>query len=106
MHNAGVKERIQKLLANAGLASRRNVEEMVLQGRVAVNGRIVRSLPVLVDPEEDRVEVDGERVKFTSPRSERRYYFILNKPKGVYSTNVAQGAQLRAIDLLPKGLRA
>ena len=59
-----MKERIQKVLANAGVASRRKVEEMVLQGRVAVNGRVVTDLPVLIDPEKDRVEVDGERVNF------------------------------------------
>ena len=101
-----MKERIQKVLANAGVASRRTIEEMVLQGRVAVNGKVVRELPVLVDPDADRVTVDGEGIKLGKGKAERRYYFVLNKPKGVYSTNVAQGAQLRAIDLLPKGLRA
>jgi 23S rRNA pseudouridine2605 synthase len=106
---ASVKERIQKLLANAGVASRRNVEEMVRQGRVAVNGRVVAELPVLIDPSEDRVDVDGETVRLhgsgrggKSTGATRRYYFLLNKPSGVYSTNVAQGAQVRAIDLLPK----
>ena len=46
----GVKERIQKILGNAGVASRRNVEEMIRQGRVAVNGKIVTELPILIDP--------------------------------------------------------
>ena len=54
-----VKERIQKVLGNVGVASRRNIEEMVRQGRIAVNGRVVTSLPVLIDPERDRVTVDG-----------------------------------------------
>src|SRR5205807_10446336 len=56
---ATVKERIQKVLANAGVASRRSVEGMVLEGRVAVNGRIARELPILIDPQKDKVEVDG-----------------------------------------------
>jgi 23S rRNA pseudouridine2605 synthase len=97
-----MKERIQKVLANAGVASRRNVEEMVLQGRVVVNGKTVRELPILIDPVKDRVEVDGARVKMgASSTAGRRHYLLLNKPKGVYTTNVAQGEQTRAIDLLP-----
>src|SRR5205814_9592336 len=95
--NAPVKERIQKLLGNAGVASRRNVEEMVLQGRISVNGRIVHKLPVLVDPEVDHVEVDGERVRLRDRVAGKRFYVLLHKPKGVYSTNVAQGEQTRAI---------
>jgi 23S rRNA pseudouridine2605 synthase len=97
-----VKERIQKILANAGVASRRNVEEMVRQGRITVNGKLVFDLPILIEPGKDRVLVDGEPIKLAADRGGRRYYFLLNKPKGVYSTNVAQGAQVRAIDLLPK----
>ena len=96
-----MKERIQKVLANAGVASRRNVEEMVLQGRVAVNGKPVRRLPVLIDPQEDRVTVDDEPVRFGGRRAGERVYLVMNKPRGVYSTNVAQGAQTRAVDLLP-----
>jgi len=101
-----MKQRIQKILANVGLASRRNIEKLVLEGRVAVNGRVITTLPILVDPDTDAIEVDGEPLKLRSPSSQRRYYFILNKPKGVYSTNVAQGEQRRAIDLLPPNLDA
>ncbi len=93
------------MLANAGVASRRNIEEMVRQGRISVNGRTVTDLPVLIDPQKDRVVVDDEPVKLSMGKGGkpgRRFYFLLNKPKGVYSTNVAQGAQVRAIDLLPK----
>lgn len=101
-----MKQRIQKVLANAGVASRRNIEEMVLQGRIAVNGRVVTELPVLIDPAKDRIAVDDEPVKLGTRRVEQRYYFLMNKPKGVYTTNVAQGEQVRAIDLLPPGLPA
>ena len=113
-----MKERIQKVLGNAGVASRRNIEEMVLEGRVAVNGRVIKKLPVLVDPDKDRIEVDGERVRIggarpggkagkahgKAGRGGDRLYLLMNKPKGVYSTNVAQGEQVRAIDLLPPDL--
>jgi 23S rRNA pseudouridine2605 synthase len=104
---AGVKERIQKVLAAAGVASRRNVEEMVRDGRIEVNGKIVKNLPVLVDPEKDRIFADGERVKIAGQKGGKpaqRLYLLMNKPKGVYTTNVAQGEQTRAIDLLPPNL--
>ena len=104
-----MKERIQKILGNAGVASRRNIEEMVRDGRISVNGKTVKRLPVLVDPDEDRIEVDGERVRLGGATGKAhgkaghggRLYLLMNKPKGVYSTNVAQGEQVRAIDLLP-----
>lgn len=105
------KQRIQKLLANIGVDSRRKIEEMILQGRVSVNGRVVKTLPVLIDPEKDKVEVDGERIHLkskapfgksaVSAEQTHRVYIVMNKPKGVHSTNVAQGEQVRAIDLLP-----
>src|SRR5436190_10492370 len=94
-----MRERIQKVLANAGVASRRNVEEMIRQGRVAVNGKVLTDLPILIDPEKDRIKVDDEPVKVggKSGTAGPRLYLLMNKPKGVYSTNVAQGAQTRAI---------
>src|SRR5690242_14885713 len=97
-----MKERIQKVLANAGVDSRRNIEEMILQGRISVNGRVAKRLPVMVDPEVDQIAVDGEAVKLKSPKVAKRVYILMNKPKGVYCTNVAQGVQKRAIDLLPE----
>jgi 23S rRNA pseudouridine2605 synthase len=99
-----MKERIQKILANAGVASRRNVEQMVRDGRVTVNGKTLSELPILIDPERDKIEVDGDRVKLGLPKTDKRYYFILNKPKGIYCTNASQGAQVRAIDLMPRDL--
>jgi 23S rRNA pseudouridine2605 synthase len=98
-----MKERIQKVLAAAGVASRRHIEEMVLQGRIVVNGEVVTALPVMVDPQRDRITVDDEPVRVANRISAERIYLVMNKPKGVYSTNVAQGEQTRAIDLLPPG---
>ncbi|MBC7782957.1 MAG: rRNA pseudouridine synthase, partial [Burkholderiales bacterium] len=96
-----MKERIQKVLSEAGVDSRRHVEEMVLQGRIAVNGELVSRLPVMVDPETDRVDIDGQRVQIQRRINKDRVYVLMNKPKNVYCTNVSQGEQRRAIDLLP-----
>lgn len=79
---------------------------MVRQGRVAVNGKVRADLPILIDPERDRVSVDDEPIRLAHGGKDAgpRLYFILNKPTGVYTTNVAQGAQRLAIDLLPPNL--
>lgn len=98
-----MKERLQKVLAAAGVASRRSIEEMVLQGRITVNGKTVTSLPVMVNPQGDKVTVDGESVRIKQRVEAERVYILMNKPKGVHTTNVAQGEQTRAIDLLPPG---
>jgi len=96
-----LKQRIQKLLAAAGVASRRHIEEMIGQGRIAVNGKVVYALPVMVDAQHDRLSVDNQIVRLRDRESAPHVYLLMNKPKGVYSTNVAQGEQTRAIDLLP-----
>jgi len=98
-----MKERIQKILAAQGIASRRAVEEMVVDGRITVNGKTVYALPVMIDPSKDKVTVDGEPVKLKKQHEgkEDRIYILMHKPKNVFCTNVAQGVQKRAIDLLP-----
>lgn len=90
------RERLQKVLASAGLASRRHCEEYILDGRVTVDGKTVTTLGIKVDPETQRVCVDGERVKI-----ERRQYYLVNKPPGVVSTNADPNGRPRVIDLLP-----
>ena len=110
-----MKERIQKVLGAAGVDSRRAIEQMIRDGRIEINGKTPTELPVLIDPLRDRVLVDGEPIKLASragrgelakPLLGKRMYFLMNKPRGVYCTNVAQGAQTRAIDLLPPNLGA
>ena len=101
-----MKERIQKILAAAGVASRRAIEEMIRDGRIAVNGKVTTSLPILVDPDKDKVAIDGEGVRIKGHDVSKKYYVLMYKPKGVYSTNVSQGAQTRAIDLLPEDFPA
>jgi pseudouridine synthase len=96
-----MKERIQKVLADAGVSSRRAIEEMVEMGRIAVNGETRTRLPVIIDPATDHVTLDGEPIKLDAPEIGKKVYIAMHKPKGVYCTNVAQGEQKRCIDLLP-----
>lgn len=97
-----MKQRIQKVLASAGIDSKRHIEAMVLEGRIAVNGQVVHRLPVMVDPAVDRITIDDEPVRVSrEQRPTELVYLLMNKPKDVYCTNVAQGEQVRAIDLLP-----
>lgn len=74
-------ERLQKVLAHAGVASRRRCEEIIAAGRVRVNGNIVTTLGTRVDPERDRIEVDGQAIEPTP-----KLYYALYKPTGVIST--------------------
>lgn len=89
--------RLQKFLSDAGIASRRHAEALILEGRVRVNGVTVDALPAFVTPGEDDVRVDGQRV-----RPQRLEYFIAHKPKGVVCTNSDPAGRVRAVDLLPK----
>jgi len=74
-------ERLQKILARAGIASRRKAEEMIVAGRVAVNGRVVTNLGSKVDPQTDNITFDGRPVI-----SEEKIYILLNKPTGYVTT--------------------
>ena len=76
------RERLQKLLSRAGIASRRHAEAMISDGRVTVNGRVVAELGTRVDPSVDDVRVDGRPVSV----AEERAYLALNKPAGYVST--------------------
>lgn len=82
--------RLQRLMADAGVASRRACEEMIEGGRVAVNGEIVTRLPVLVDPRRDEVEVDGSRLNLDDAASHkgasRHVYVMLYKPRHTITT--------------------
>lgn len=75
------RERLQKVLAHAGIASRRRAEEMILAGRVAVDGVVTTTLGVRVDPDKQRITVDGKPVGI-----ERRVTYLLHKPVGTLST--------------------
>ncbi|MGA8042464.1 MAG: pseudouridine synthase, partial [Terracidiphilus sp.] len=75
-------ERLQKILAQAGIASRRHAEELITEGRVQVNGQVVTALGTKADPARDHIRVDGKLLQ----GAERLRYFMLNKPKGYVTT--------------------
>jgi 23S rRNA pseudouridine2605 synthase len=90
------KVRLQRYLADAGVASRRHAEELILEGGVMVNNAVVDTLPAFVDPEKDVVFARGVRV-----RPQRPEYFLVHKPRGVVCTDRDPEGRTRAIDLLP-----
>jgi len=95
-------ERLQKILAQWGIASRRLAEQMIVAGRVRVNGNIVR-LGQKANPDHDLIEVDGVPVKPTDRPA--CVYLLLNKPAGVVSTCRDPRARSKVLDLLPPNLR-
>ena len=94
------EERLQKILARAGVASRRKAEELIKEGLVTVNGRVA-ALGEKADPGRDAIKVDGKRIQ---PSHEHRY-LLLNKPKGYMSTLSDPEGRPTVIDLVPPGMR-
>jgi 23S rRNA pseudouridine2605 synthase len=88
-------ERIQKVLARAGVASRRAVEEMIVRGRIRVNGGRVE-LGMRIDPSKDLVEIDGSRV----PLQAELAYYLVNKPVGVVTTASDEQDRETVLDLI------
>lgn len=93
--------RLNKLLAQRGVAARRKCDELIEQGRVRVNGQIVRELGTTVDPDHDRIEVGGRLV----PRAAERRYFVLNKPVGIITTLDDPEGRPTIREFLPPGPR-
>lgn len=91
-------ERLQKLIARAGIASRRRAEELILEGRVSVNGHIVRELGAKADLANDNVIVDGTPLREPSPP----VVLLLHKPKGYVTTRSDPEGRPTVMDLLPK----
>jgi 23S rRNA pseudouridine2605 synthase len=89
-------ERLQKILSQAGVASRRASEQLMLEGRVTVNGVTVRELGSKADPAHDDVRVDGRRIKVV----QRHRYILLNKPRGYVTTRSDPQRRPTVIDLL------
>lgn len=92
-------ERLQKYLARAGVASRRKCEEMILAGRVRINGRIADKLGTRVDPD-DEVTLDGDSVV-----PETREYYLLNKPPGIISAASDPHGRRTVTELVPSSRR-
>lgn len=93
-------ERLQKVLAHAGVASRRKCEKLILQGRVRVNGQVVTQLGTKVDPAQDTIEVDGQPITL-----EDKVYILLHKPRGYLSDTQDFRGRLSALGLVPAGKR-
>jgi len=93
-------QRLQKVLAAAGVDSRRKCEELILDGAVRVNRKVVDKLPTFVDPEKDVITVNGKKI-----RAAQKVYFLLYKPKGVICTNHDPQGRKKAIDLIRTGER-
>ncbi len=95
------RERLHKVLAHAGVESRRAAEEMILAGRIAVNGRVCSVLGTKVDPEHDVITVDGKPI----PRRVRPVYLMLNKPPGYITTVSDPEHRSTVMDLVPRSAR-
>ncbi|MBW4657199.1 MAG: rRNA pseudouridine synthase [Drouetiella hepatica Uher 2000/2452] len=95
-------ERLQKILSQWGIASRRQAEQMILAGRVRLNGAIAQ-LGEKADPAIDQIEVDGQRVQMSD--RPQRLYLLVNKPIGVVSTCDDPEGRSTVLDLLPNSLR-
>jgi len=91
-----MKERLQKIISRSGVASRRKAENMIVQGRVAVNGQPVTELGARADSAKDVITIDGEAI--ASP--ENRVFVILNKPAGCLCTRTDPGNRTTVLDLL------
>jgi pseudouridine synthase len=93
-------ERLQKILSQAGVASRRASEQLMLQGRVTVNGETIRELGTKADPSHDDIRVDGRRVTVIT----RHRYLLLYKPRGYVTTRSDPQRRPTVLDLL-RGVR-
>ena len=94
------KVRLQKILAAAGIASRRRCEELILEGEVRVNRKVVDELPAFADPDKDIITCKGSKVEPAA-----KVYFLLNKPKGYICTNKDPYGRRLAVDLVPSTKR-
>ena len=91
-----MEERLQKYLANSGVASRRKCEELILQGKIQVNGNVVSELGIKVDPEKDKISFNGKEIK----KTQKHIYILLNKPIGYVTTADDQFGRDTVLDLV------
>jgi 23S rRNA pseudouridine2605 synthase len=98
-----MEQRLQKLIATAGIASRRHAEELIVAGRVTVNGEVVKELGSKADPDRDHIKVNG---KLINPQLKARdkVYVLLNKPRGYLSSVSDQERRPLVTELLPPSL--
>ena len=94
-------ERINKYIASCGVCSRRKAEELILSGRVKINGEVVSSLSTIIDTKKDIVNVDGKDVQ----KQEKMVYIMLNKPKGYVTTSSEQFGRNCVVQLIDEDVR-
>ncbi len=87
--------RLNKYLSECGIASRRKAEEYILQGRISVDGKVVIDLGTKVNPEKNRITLDGENIK-----PEKKIYFLLNKPRGIITTTKDDKHRKTVVELI------
>lgn len=97
-----MKERIQKVLARANVASRRRIEEMILEGRIRLNGKRVVELGTQVDAEHDVIHVNGQAVSICREQDQEKIYILLNKPPQVVTTASDNFNRKTVLHLLPQ----
>lgn len=90
-------ERLQKVMSNCGVASRRASEQLILEGKVRVNGVVVRELGTKVDLDKDIILVDGKRLE-----AQPKHYYLFNKPKGVITTSKDDQGRTTVMDYFKK----
>ena len=91
-----MEERLQKYIANCGICSRRKAEELILEGKISVNGKVITELGTKINPKKDRVVYDGKEVK----ESKEHVYILLNKPIGYVTTLKDQFNRDSVLDLV------
>jgi len=98
-----MEQRLQKLIAAAGIASRRHAEELIVSGKVTVNGKVITALGTKADPDKDHIKVNG---KLINPQLKARenVYVLLNKPRGYLSSVSDPEDRPLVVDLLPPSL--
>lgn len=92
--------RLNKFIAECGIASRRKAEEFIVQGRVDVNNKTITSLSFNVNPDSDEIRIDGEKIRF-----QRHVYYVLNKPKGVVTTTSDEKSRPIVTELIKSNVK-
>lgn len=98
-----MEQRLQKLIAAAGIASRRHAEELISAGRVTINGEVVKELGTKADPDKDHIKVNGKLIN-PQLQSREKVYVLLNKPKGYLSSVSDPEGRPLVTELLPPSL--
>src|SRR4026208_1061336 len=98
-----MEQRLKKLIAAAGVASRRHAEELITAGRVTVNGEVIKELGTKPDPDKDHIKANGQLIN-PQLKSREKTYVLLNKPKGYLSSVSDPEGRPLVTELLPRSL--